>query len=109
MNTPNKELKILNSNNKLLCDAFIEIHFAPPRETFTEKDFEKIYVIQKGEDSIFVQLVAFTRIAFTNVPSVLTMPATAMESHEWRAYWLSRYPNTKPDTEMAVYCYKRKD
>ena len=103
-----KELKIANNNNKLFCDAFIEIHFAPPRETITAKDFEKIYVVQKGEESIFVQLTSFTRVEFRNLSSILTMPAMAMESHEWRAYWLNKYPNTKADTEMAVYCYKRK-
>lgn len=101
-----KLLKIANTNNKLSCKGFIEIHFAPPHDTVRENDFNTIYSIPVGDKNILVKLVGFIRVPFYWIGCVYTLPATGLNSDEFKFEWLSKYPNTKSDTEMAVYCYQ---
>lgn len=101
-----KPLKIANSNNKLACAGFIDINFAPPHEKVKEKDFETIYAVQVNDKTILVRMVDFIRLPFYWIGSAFTIPATGLNSDEFKYHWLQRYPDTKADTEMAVYCYK---
>jgi len=100
-------LNLLNDNNKLACEGFNQIHFAPPHFAIKESDFEKIYCIKKDGEEIFVKLVDFLRIEFQHIGSVFTIPAAGMQSDEWAKEWVKKYPKTKPDTEMAIYSYLR--
>ncbi len=102
-----RPLKITNENNKLCCTGFIQIHFAPPEGTVLEKDFEQIYVIKKDDEDVFVKLVGFARVHFQFIGTVVTITACGLESDDWKKMWLEKYPETKPETEMAVYCYQR--
>ncbi len=107
MKTEPIPLKLANDNNKLACNGFIQLHFAPPQGTVHEKDFDKLYVVNQNDENIFVKLVSFARIPFDLIGTVLTIPATGVESDVWREKWLQKYQDTKPETEMAVYCYQR--
>ncbi len=37
----------------------------------------------------------------------MTLPATGLEAHEWKYEWLQKFPQTKADTVMGVYYYKK--
>ena len=102
-----KKLSIPNENNKLLCDGFVHIQFAPPHETVREADFNEVYEIDVDETVARFQLVDFLRLPFNSIGSAFTVPATGMRSDEWRDKWIERYPKTERDTELAVYCYKK--
>ncbi len=101
-----KELPLKNLNNCLACDAFVYITFAPAK-TLSEIDLEKIYYTKNGNEEFYSQIVDIIRFDFERMPSIATLPATGMESHEWRQWWLQQYPDTKPDTKLAVYYYKK--
>lgn len=100
-----RPLKIEDVNNKLQCSGFTVIHFAPPPGAVKDEDFDRVYLVQRKEESILVKLVDFARVPFCKIGSVLTIPATGWTADVWRKEWLRRHANTKDDTEMAVYCY----
>lgn len=100
------QLKIANENNKLNCPGFIQIHFAP-KAPIRESELERIYEINTAEGNILVKVVDILRIRFHNIGNLFTIPATGMEYLEWQRDWQRKYPQTKKDTEMAIYCYKR--
>ncbi|HYC27875.1 MAG TPA: hypothetical protein VEB42_03650 [Chitinophagaceae bacterium] len=103
------ETRLLNLedlNNKLECFGFTVIHFSPPKGVITTADFNRLYVVKREDGkSILVKLVDFARIPFGKIGSILTIPATGFEAHVWRQHWLQKHPNTRDETEMAVYCY----
>lgn len=101
-----KELPLKNLNNCLACDAFVYITFAPSK-SLSETDLEKIYYTKNGEHEFYSQIVDILRFDFSRMPSIATLPATGMESHEWRRWWLEQYPETKEDTLLSVYYYKK--
>jgi hypothetical protein len=103
-----QELKLKNYNGCFGCDAFVYIHFAPGR-LLTDEDLQKIYYTSIGDGEMYLQIVDVLRFYFKDTPSIATLPATGMESHEWKPWWLSQHPETKPDTEMCVYYYKKKE
>ncbi len=104
-----KPLVMKNLNNKFQCDAFVEIHFAPPAgKVIRDEDFEKIYVIQDGDKSIFVQLLDYAVFPFIKTPGVFTIAATGQEACEWAVDWLKKHPETQNETVMAAYCYRVK-
>ncbi len=106
--TAPKPLYLNNDNNRLRCDAFIQLHFAPMKQ-ITESDFSQTYVLKVDNEDVFVRMVDMVRIPFDQVGSVLTLPASGKESAEWRKDWLKTYPTTNANTMMAVYMYKRID
>lgn len=103
-----KELKLPNYNNCLACDAFIQINIAP-QHVITEKDFDRMYSVKHEEKEFYMKLVDIKLLTYDelNVCSHMTLPATGLEAHEWRAWWMEKHPTTKPDTKMAVYYYKK--
>lgn len=112
-----RELKILNENNKLQCDYFIQITLAPPpadfnkqgiyRAAFIEADFEKVFVIPNGEESVYAKLLTFTRVRFDRLHDTDTLLASGKTAIEFQLEFLKRYPDTMIDTEMAIYCYQK--
>ena len=104
-----KKLKISNDNNKLACSGFLQIHFAPDHGSVKEEDFGRTYLVQHDGKSILVKMVDFARIRFDRIGSILTIPATGKDWKAWREDWLKKYPRTRPDTEMGVYCYVREN
>jgi hypothetical protein len=101
-----KELKLENLNNCLACDAFIIIHFAP-KDPVPEKALERMYRVN-NEGTIFeVKIVDMLRIEFAGISSLMTLPATGLESQEWKMQWLKKYPDTHARSLMAVYFYKK--
>ena len=101
-----QELKLKNYNNCHACDAFVYLHFAPTSQV-TDKDFEKVYLVKQDGEDFFVKLVDFFRFNFFKAPSICTLPATGMESEEWRAWWLTQHPQTQDDSVMCAYFYKK--
>lgn len=106
--TAPKPLYLNNDNNRLHCDAFLQLHFAPVRR-ITESDYSQTYLIKVNEEDVLVRMVDMVRIPFDQVGSVITLPATGKESEQWRKDWLKTYPTTNENTMMAVYMYKRID
>lgn len=102
-----KPLTLTNENNRLNCDGFIQIHFAPAHGSVRESDFDKIYSVNHDGAQLFLKLIDFKRTTFENIGSVYTIPSTGMTGDAWAKQWLKKYPKTKPDTEMAIYCYQR--
>lgn len=101
--------KIKNENNKLACSGFLQIHFAPERGTVREKDFDQLFVVTHEEKDVLVKCIDFVRIRFDNISNVLTIPACGMLHADWQKAWLEKFPQTKPETEMAVYSYLREN
>lgn len=100
-------LTLANDNNRLNCFGFIQIHLAPPKESVKAEDFQRVFYVKDGDNELYVKLVDFARVKFSDIGSVLTIPASGFESHVWKQMWLQRYPQTTNDTELAVYCYQR--
>jgi len=100
-----KELKLTNENNILECDAFVKINLAPGQ--LKESDFDQVYLVKHNGKDIFVKIVDILRVSFSRVSSIMTLPATGHESHEWRRQWREKHADTTDDTEMAVYYYKK--
>ncbi len=101
-----KEMKIPNLNNCLACDAFIQINIAPA-SLIPESSMNKLYYVNHEGQDIYMRLIDILRIDFAEISSLMTLPATGMESHEWRDDWLAKYPDTKADTKMCIYYYKK--
>lgn len=101
-----KTLPLKNLNNCLACDAFVYITFAPENRP-TEADLERIYLSKIGEEEFYSKIVDIQQFEFMRMPSIATLPATGMEAHEWCLWWLEQYPQTKEDTKLAVYYYKK--
>ena len=101
-----KLLNIPNHNNCLACDAFLQINFAP-EGSIPESSMEKIYFVKHEGNEMYLKLIDMLRISFSNITSTITLPATGKEAHEWREWWLQNNPDTKADTKMAVYYFKK--
>lgn len=99
-------LKLKNFNNSLACNAFIYIHFAPAKE-ITDADMDKVYLVKNEGEEFFVKLVDFLRFYFHAAASIITLPATGLEAQDWKKEWLHQHPNTKVDTVMCAYYYKK--
>lgn len=102
-----KQLNITNENNKLQCDCFFVLDFAPPKETLREEHFEKTYLVKHDGKDIYMQLQHFWRIPFAKMSSLYTIPATGIGVIEWQQMWLNKNPKTTEDTEIGIYCYKK--
>jgi hypothetical protein len=100
------ELKLKNDNNKLACQAFVVIQFAP-QGSVRDSDLYNTYLVKTAAGDIYCQLVDFIRIPFSKISSLITLPAAGIESREWCKKWKEKYPSTTADTEMGVYCYMR--
>ena len=102
-----RSLTLANDNNKLLCNGFIQIHFAPEEGSIREGDFNRVYQVKVADEMIEVKLVDFTRLLFEQIGTILTIPATGLTAEAWKVQWLKKYPATVWYTKMAVYCYER--
>ena len=110
-----KELQIENSNNKLQCQGFVHISFAPPVSYFDrqgnyvvpikESSFDQVYLIKHEEKEIFVKLINFTRLKFWQISCVDTIAGYGLDSFDWKKQFKEKYPDCDEETEMAVYCY----
>ncbi len=118
INTANaKKLVIENENNKLQQKKFTQIHFAPPRAgfnkqgiyrgTFIEADFDQVFVITDAGQQIFVKLIDFTRIRFADILNSYTQDCSGRDAYSWKFDFMTKYPKTTNDTEMAIYYYER--
>ena len=104
-----KPLPLKNVNNCLASsEMFNYIHFAP-KESIAESKLDAIYYTETDGHHFYSQIVDIYRIEFfrLSMSTVITGPATGMESHEWAAWWMEQFPETRPDTKMAVYTYKK--
>lgn len=117
INTAPRQLAIANENNKLQQDEFIQIHFAPPRAcfnkagvyrgTFIEEDFNQVFVITDKDEQIFVKLKDFTRIKFCEITNYYSQLCSGCNAYTWKVDFMTRYPKTTNETEMAIYEYER--
>ncbi len=115
--TTAKKLVIKNENNKLQQKEFIQIHFAPPRAafnnqglyrgTFIESDFNQVFVITDNDQQIFVKLIDFTRIKFSEILNSYTQKCSGRDAYSWKFDFMTRFPKTTNETEMAIYYYER--
>lgn len=98
-----KKLHLENYNNKLQCDAFVEINFAP-KTKFETKHTLQPYVLPNGA---IVKLIDVYLIKFDALTDVYTLPAMGMRAGEFWRWWWQSYPDTTEDTMMGIYFYKR--
>lgn len=101
-----KKLFLANDNNRLQCDAFTQVHFAP-EQPIRESDMSRLYVVRINDVDVFLQMVDLIRIPFKNIGSLVTLPASGKESAEWKRDFLKLYPSTTDETPMAVYMYRK--
>lgn len=100
-------IDIPNDNNKLYCNAFVQI--GPALGPVTSAVFEKIYAVKVGEGDIrYYQLLDFVRLRFQQISSADTIPATGLEAHEWKARYKEQHPDITDDTVLTVYYFKKK-
>lgn len=101
-----KRLFLQNDNNKLACNCFLQIHFAPPRR-IAESELSQVYVTDHDGKDIILEMADMIRLPFSQLGNVFTLPATGKESDAWQADWKKQYPLTEDNTAMAVYMYRR--
>ena len=101
-----KRLYLNNDNNRLLCEAFLQLHFCPPKPV-TESDLSQVYIVPVDGEEIYIQMTGLIRVPFDQISSLMTIPAAGLESFEWKKRWLETYPATNDNTMMAVYMYRR--
>ncbi len=103
-----KRIYLTNDNNRLGCDAFLQIHFAP-LHGITESQLSQVFVVNANGTDRFLKMVSMIRIPFEQISSVMTLPASGKESDVWKEEWKKTYPSTNDITMMAVYMYKGLD
>jgi len=101
-----KKLFLQNDNNKLACNCFLQIHFAPPRRV-AESEMSQVYSIEYNGENLLLEMAGMIRLPFSSIGSVFTLPATGKESQQWSKEWKDQYPSTTDATSMAVYMYRR--
>lgn len=99
------KLAIENENNKLQCNAFVQIGPAPG--TFRESSFDKLYCISTNNEDRFYKLVDFIRIDFKDIGSAFTIPASGFESVAWKFQYKRSHPEVNDDSKMAVYFFQK--
>jgi hypothetical protein len=99
------KIEIPNENNKLHCNAFVQI--GPEPGVWKESSFDRLYSIRVGDEDRFYKLVDFIRIRFIDVGSAFTIPACGLESQAWRHQYNRDHPDTTNETKMAIYFFKR--
>jgi hypothetical protein len=114
-------LAIENANNKLACNFFSHIHFAPRKSGYrnigqeskllpgdiTEDTFNKVFLIKNNDTEVLVQLHDFRRLTFQEISSSDTLLASGMMQNEWKSKFITKYPHVNNETEMAIYFYAR--
>ncbi len=107
--TSPKELPIENENNKLQCNVFFEINFAPTAaQPLLDWHFEKDYLIKIDDHLKTVNLVNFWRVPFKNMHDWVTIAATGLPAPQWKFAWKELHPETTDETQMGIYCYMKK-
>lgn len=99
------KLAIENENNKLHCNAFVQIGPAPG--VFKASSFDKLYVTRVGEEDHFYKLVDFIRVDYKDIGSVFTIPSSGLESFAWHYQYKQDHPDVTDDTKMAVYFFQK--
>lgn len=112
-----KPLKIENENNRLDQQEFSVIHFAPARAHFDshgelvpgvrQKDFDRVYVVQHQGKDLYVKLKDFLRIPFKKISNGYTQQSCGQDAYFWKFDFMTKYPKTTNETEMAIYYYER--
>ena len=101
-----KSFRLVNQNNKLLCQAFVVINFAP-KDPLTSKDMLQVFSIQYDGGNFLAHLVNVIEKTFLEINDCYTLPATGMREGEWRRDWMRKNPDTTDDTKLAVYYYQK--
>jgi hypothetical protein len=105
MNYNPKPLPLQNLNNKLLCQAFVEINLAP-KEKFEEKHRQLRFVLPNGA---IVQLLDVQVLSYQAISDIYTIPATGMQEGDFRRWWEKSNPGVTDDTLMGIYYYRRSE
>lgn len=104
--TPVKKLVVPNENNKLACQIFTVIHFAPPDAVMiNEPLIGNRYVVETDDGSRIVELVHFERMPVIHLDSFHTIAACGCTVDVWRKNFHEKYANTNHETKIAIYCY----
>ncbi len=99
------KIEIPNENNKLHCNAFVQIDRAPGQ--WSESKFNQLFCICVDNEERIYKMVDLIRIRFADIGSAFTIPASGMTSFGWKYKYKLEHPNTTDETKMAVYFFKK--
>ena len=112
-----RPLQLENINNKFSCRFINQIHFAPRRAHWNkqgiyrgdliEKDFEQIFLINNNGEKVFVQLREVWEISFKALKSIYTLSVDGVDAYTFKYNFMTKYPATTNETQMAIYLYER--
>ncbi len=100
-------LKIDNENNKLACDVFTVIHFAPPvqdNQLVHGHMLGKRYLVNNEFE---VELLHYEMMPLIHLESVHTLACSGLLVLDWQVKFITRFPKTDHLTKMAIYCYSK--
>jgi hypothetical protein len=100
------KLVVPNDNNKLACNLFSVINYAPKR-LIGKEEFGNVYEIKQDDGScVYVHCIKIQRLSFIGIADENTMPATGMDEFTFKAQWMEKHPDTVHTTPMAIYYYQ---
>lgn len=104
-----KELSIENHNNKLASECFIVVDLAPDKQRIPARsELEgRIYAATHNKETMYVKIIDLLFVSFAKLTDHITLWSNCLNADEFRASWLQKHPETKPDTEMIIYYYQK--
>lgn len=99
-----------NFNNKLGCEVFLHISFAPPSplpESHIKNTLIEIRTADESFPPVTVELIDICRVPLGNIHSMASLASHAMDYHEFYNWFCDQYPLAGCNTPVAVYYYKK--
>jgi hypothetical protein len=94
-----------NFNNKLACDLFI--HIQPPWCPGIPADEMIIKTADNSHDPVTVKVIDSARQKFGELSAAFIYLSHAMDPAEFNEMIKKADPKITPDTELAIYFYKK--
>jgi len=101
-----KALVLQNTNNVLECESFLYLQEAPGR-VITVDDLNVMYLVQHKGQELKLRQVQLFRWQFQWMSDLICYAAAGMSAYDWKKQWLEAHPDTRDETEIGIYIYKR--
>ena len=102
-----KEITIeTNFNKKLDCDVFI--HIQPPWQQGINRSTQiRIITRDRSHDPVTAVVIDSVKQTFANLNATFIYLSHGIDPVEFRNTLQKKVPNIQPDTELAIYFYKK--
>ena len=98
-----------NFNNKLTCESFVHITFAPVNLIPEHLLEQPMLITVADNDSLKIEVITLDlcRLKLKDLRSHHTLPSHGMLCYEFIDWWRIKYPNSSEETDMAIYYHKQ--